>query len=192
MEHERNFRLKHYDCFNRTTFSDVPLLLKLGSLSEDVFEPCTSTGSEAFSLFICLEADKFALLSSFSLIKRIYPRFWTKPLPNDAKISLPVDVRRSKTLLLTRPTSTGSEAFSPYICLEATKFVLPSFFSLITTIYSRVWTKPLPNDVKSPLPVDARRSKTPLLKLPIIHWNDPKSRAYLLSNLFFLVTFCKW
>ena len=47
MEHERNFRLKHYDCFNRTTFSDVPLLLKLGSLSEDVFEPCTSTGSVA-------------------------------------------------------------------------------------------------------------------------------------------------
>ena len=45
MEDERNFRLKHYDCFDRTTFSDVPLLLKLGSLSEDVFEPCTSTGS---------------------------------------------------------------------------------------------------------------------------------------------------
>ena len=45
MEHERNFRLKHYDSFNRTTFSDVPLLLKLGSLSENVFEPCTSTGS---------------------------------------------------------------------------------------------------------------------------------------------------
>ena len=45
MEHERNFRLKHYDCFNRTTFSEVPLLLKLGSLSEDVFEPRTSTGS---------------------------------------------------------------------------------------------------------------------------------------------------
>ena len=45
MEDERNFCLKHYDCFNRTTFSDLPLLLKLGSLSEDVFEPCTSTGS---------------------------------------------------------------------------------------------------------------------------------------------------
>ena len=45
MEDERNFRLKHYDYFNRTTFSDVPLLLKLGSLSEDVFEPRTSTGS---------------------------------------------------------------------------------------------------------------------------------------------------
>ena len=28
--------------------------------------------------------------------------------------------------------------------------------------------QPLPNDAKSPLPVDVRRSKTPLLKLPIV------------------------
>ena len=41
-------------------------------------------------------------------------------------------------------------------------------FSLIKTIYQRVSTKPLPNDAKSPLPVDVRRSKTPLLKLPTI------------------------
>ena len=34
----------------------------------------TSTGSEAFSLFICLDANKFVLLSVFSLIKTIYPR----------------------------------------------------------------------------------------------------------------------
>ena len=61
---------------------------------------CTSTGSEAFSLFICLDANKFVLLSFFSLIKTIYPRVSTKPLPNDAKSPLPVDVRRSKTLLL--------------------------------------------------------------------------------------------
>ena len=65
-----------------------------------------------------------------------------------------------------RRTSTGSEAFSLFICLGANKFVLPSFFSLIKTIYRRVSTKPLPNDAKSPLPVDVRRSKTPLLKLP--------------------------
>ena len=63
-----------------------------------------STGSEAFSLFICLNASKFVLLSFFSLIKTIYPRVWTKPLPNDAKSPLPVDVRRSKTLLLKLPT----------------------------------------------------------------------------------------
>ena len=65
-----------------------------------------------------------------------------------------------------RRTSTGSEAFSLFICLDANKFVLLSVFSLIKTINPRVSTKPLPNDAKSPLPVDVRRSKTPLLKLP--------------------------
>ena len=68
-----------------------------------------------------------------------------------------------------RRTSTGSEAFSLLICRDDKKFVLLSFFSLIKTIYSRVSTKPLPNDAKSPLSVDVRRSKTLLLKLPIIH-----------------------
>ena len=43
----------------------------------------------------------------FSVIKTIYPRVWTKPLPNDAKSPLPVNVRRSKTLLL-KPPSMGS------------------------------------------------------------------------------------
>ena len=74
--------------------------LLLGSLSKDVLERRTSTGSEAFFSFICLDSNKFVLLSFFSLIKRIYARVWTKPLPNDAKSPLPVDVRRSKTLLL--------------------------------------------------------------------------------------------
>ena len=75
----------------------------LGKLSKDVFELRTSTGSEAFSLFICLEANKFVLLTLFSLIKTISPRVSTKPLPNDAKSPFPVDVRRSKTLLLKLP-----------------------------------------------------------------------------------------
>ena len=42
-----------------------------------------------------------------------------------------------------------------------------SFFSLLKTIYPRVSTKSFPSDAKSPLPVDVRRSKTLLLKLPI-------------------------
>ena len=46
----------------------------LWSLSKDVFERCTSTGSEAFSLFICLDANEFVLLTFFSLIKTIYLR----------------------------------------------------------------------------------------------------------------------
>ena len=75
----------------------------LGSLSKDVFERRTSTGSDLFSLLVCLDANKFVLLSFFSPLKTIYSRVSTKPLPNDAKSSLPVDVRRSKTLLLKLP-----------------------------------------------------------------------------------------
>ena len=77
----------------------------IGTLSKDVFERRPSTGSEAFSLFICLDANKLVLLSFFSLLKTIYSRVSTKPLPNDAKSPLPVDVRRSKTLLLKLPNS---------------------------------------------------------------------------------------
>ena len=76
-----------------------------GSLSKDVFEGRTSTGSELFSLLVCLDANKIVLLSFFSPIKTIYSRVSTKPLPNDAKSSLPVDVRRSKTLLLKLPVT---------------------------------------------------------------------------------------
>jgi len=36
-------------------------------------------------------------------MKRIYPRVSNKPLPNNAKGPLPVDVRRSTTLLLKLP-----------------------------------------------------------------------------------------
>ena len=75
----------------------------IGNLSKNVFEPRTSTGSEAFSLLICLDANKFVLLSFFSLIKTIYQRVSTEPLPNDAKSPLPVEVRPSKTLLLKLP-----------------------------------------------------------------------------------------
>ena len=76
----------------------------LESLSKDVFERRMSTGSEIFSLTICLDAKKFVLISFFSLIWTIYLRVSTKPPPNDAKCPLPVDVRRSKTLLLKLPT----------------------------------------------------------------------------------------
>ena len=70
------------------------------NLKQRRFERRTSTGSEAFSLFICLDANKLVLLSFFSLLKTIYPRVSTKPPPNDSKSPLPVDVHRSKTLLL--------------------------------------------------------------------------------------------
>ena len=78
----------------------------IGTLSKDVFARRSSTGSEAFSLFICRDANKLVLLSFFSLLKTIYPRVSTTPLPTDAKSPLPVDVRRSKTLLLRLPNVT--------------------------------------------------------------------------------------
>ena len=81
----------------------------IGTLSKDVFEQRTSTGSEALSLFICLDANKLVLLSFFSLLKTIYPRVSSKPLPNDAKSPLPVDVRRSKTLFLKLPNMVKRE-----------------------------------------------------------------------------------
>ena len=96
------FREVLYHIFRLDVFLvfEVVTRIILGTLSKDVFERRTSTGSEAFSLFICLDANKFVLLSFFSLLKTIYPRVSTKPLPNDAKSPLPVDVRRSKTLLI--------------------------------------------------------------------------------------------
>ena len=93
----------------------------LGTLTKDVFERRTSTGSEAFSLFICLDANKLVLLSFFSLLKTIYPRVSTKPLPNDAKSPLPVDVRSSKTLLLKLPIYarfSGKKRTSLYLSRE--------------------------------------------------------------------------
>ena len=89
----------------------------IGNLSKDVFERRTSTGSEAFSLLICLDANKFVLLSFFSLIKTIYPRVSTDPLPNDAKSPFPVDVRRSKTLLLKFPNFLVLLTFARIACL---------------------------------------------------------------------------
>ena len=65
--------------------NDVPIGL-LGSLSNDVFERRTSTGSEPFSLFICLDANKLVLLSFFSLLKTIYLRVSTKPFPVMQKV----------------------------------------------------------------------------------------------------------
>ena len=66
-----------------------------------------------------------------------------------------------------RRRSTRIEVFSLTICLDAKKFVLISFFSLIRTIYLRVSTKPPLNDAQRPLPFDVRRSKTLLHKLPV-------------------------
>ena len=43
----------------------------IGSLSSDVFERRTSTGSEVFSLLTCLDDIKFVFLSFFTIIEAI-------------------------------------------------------------------------------------------------------------------------
>ena len=63
-----------------------------------------------------------------------------------------------------RLTSTGSEFFSLLICLDATKFVFLNVFSIIEAICLVKITNQVCK--KSPLPVDVRRSKTSMLKLP--------------------------
>ena len=90
----------------------------IGTISKDVFKRHTSNGSEAFSLFICLDANKLVLLIFFSLFKTIYPRVSTKPLPNDAKSPLPVDVHRSKTLLLKLPNVWRRKSLNSLLSLE--------------------------------------------------------------------------
>ena len=70
------------------------------SLSRNVFERRTSTGSERFSLLMYRDATKFVLLSVFTLKETFSPRMCSKSRLKSAKNPLPVDVRRSKTSLL--------------------------------------------------------------------------------------------
>ena len=93
------------------TVSYLPLtdirasIVKLGSLSSDVFERRTSTGSERFSLLVCIDATKFLLLSVFTLIESICPNICSKSRLKGTKKQLPVDFRPSKTLLPKLPNN---------------------------------------------------------------------------------------
>ena len=77
---------------------------KVSGTISDVCKRRTSTGSEPFSLLICHDATKFVLLSVFTLKETIFSRLCSKTRPKTAKTPLPVDVRRSKTSLLKRPS----------------------------------------------------------------------------------------
>ena len=50
-------------------------VIQIGSLSSDVFERRTPTGSKRFSLLICHDATKFVLLSVFAVLETIAQRF---------------------------------------------------------------------------------------------------------------------
>ena len=94
-------------------FSSAVLFLRLdmlgklkkiiGSLTSDVFERRTSAGSEVFSLLTCLDDIKFIFLSFFTVIEAIWLKICAKPPSKNEERPLPVDVRRSKTLLLKLP-----------------------------------------------------------------------------------------
>ena len=66
----------------------------IGSLSKGVFERHTSTGREAFSFIMRLDATKYVLLSVFTLTETIWQNIGAIPLPMNEKGSLPVEVRR--------------------------------------------------------------------------------------------------
>ena len=102
-------------------------LVLLGSLSSDVFERRTSTGSEVFSLLTCLDDIKFVFLSFFTVIEAIWLKICAKPPSKNEKRPLPVDVRRSKTLLLKLPISTTSLQLKVTCCVF--------MFSIIVSIW---------------------------------------------------------
>jgi len=76
-----------------------------------------------------------------------------------------------------RRTSTGSEPFSLLVSLDATVFVLPSVLILIETICPKICLKLRLKCAKSPFPVDVRRSKTSLLKLPSVMRQVPSAQG---------------
>ena len=80
-------------------------------------------------------------------------------------------------------TSTGSEPFSRLISLDATAFVLLSVLISIETICPKIWSKLRLKSAKSPLPVDVRRSKTSLRKLPIFSGYRCTSAHEIFANL---------
>ena len=101
----------------------------LGSLSSDVFERQTSTGSEPFSLLVSLDATVFILPSVLILIETICPKICSKSRLKSAKRPLPVDVRRSKTSLLKLPILLPRQrdvATSPFYCIIYEQFIKAS------------------------------------------------------------------
>ena len=79
--------------------------LTLGSLSSNVFERRTSTGSGLFSFFDGGFAQIFSQIASITVKKLRNTNFMSSRHVKRENTSLPVDVRRSKSLLLKLPRS---------------------------------------------------------------------------------------
>ena len=66
--------------WNCTSLATREMSSKIG-----VLERRTSSGSEEFSLLICLDAIQFELLSWFTLVETIWQKILAKPLPRNVK-----------------------------------------------------------------------------------------------------------
>ena len=82
----------------------------LGSLSNNVFERRTSTGSGLFSFFDGGFAQIFSQIASIKVKKLRNTNFISSRHVKRENTSLPVDVRRSKTSLLKLPIKRGLRA----------------------------------------------------------------------------------
>ena len=80
------------------------VLKTIGSLSSNVFERRTSTGSGLFSFFDGGFAQIFSQIASITVKKLRNANFISSRHVKRENTSLPVDVRRSKTSLLKLPT----------------------------------------------------------------------------------------
>ena len=87
--------------FLHSELNSPPLALRgspIGSLlSMRAFDTRTTTRSKLFSLLTCLHTTTFIMLSIFSSLEMISIKLWNTPLSWQAKCSLPVTVRVSKT-----------------------------------------------------------------------------------------------
>ena len=81
----------------------------IGSLSNNVFERRTSTGSGLFSFFDGGFAQIFSQIASITVKKLRNTNFISSRHVKRENTSLPVDVRRSKTSLLKLPNDQGIE-----------------------------------------------------------------------------------
>ena len=101
MEFLRSFLKVGFHC--RVIFACVNKIETLGSLSNNVFERRTLTGSGLFSFFDGSFAQIFSQIASITVKKLRNTNFISSRHVKRENTSLPVDVRRSKTSLLKLP-----------------------------------------------------------------------------------------
>ena len=102
----------------------------IGSLSNNVFECRTSTGSGLFSFFDSGFAQIFSQIASITVKKLRNTNFISSRHVKRENTSLPVDVRRSKTSLLKLPNDSDGKVNNrkSELGLPAQQFRVPVFY----------------------------------------------------------------